>query len=132
MGSGIEVNDTLNLSNEQGFPCDVFDLAAHIARPIVLADVRERIFSFSDKPDARIFHLDPVRVFLVQNLGGKWLFWGKVLMQSQTIYKNEVAGAEWRPGDWMTSGTYKVIDVFEPEYQKVFTMRESPPGKSFY
>lgn len=132
MGSGIEVNDTLNLSDQQGFPCDVFDLETHKVRPITLADVRDRIFSFADKPDARIFHLDPVRVFLVQNLGGKWLFWGKILMQSQTIYKSVMSGSEWRVGEWMTSGTYKIIDVFEPEYQKLFTIRESPPGKSFF
>jgi hypothetical protein len=132
MGSGIEVNDTLNLSDQQGFPCDVFDLERHKVSPITLADVRDRIFSFADKPDARIFHLDPVRVFLVQNLGGKWLFWGKILMQSQTIYKSVLSGSEWRVGEWMTSGTYKVIDVFEPDYQKLFTMRESPPGKSFF
>ena len=54
----------------------------------VSAKVRSRnLFEFHGKKSARIFHLDPVRVFLVQNIDDKWLFWGKVYMQSQTVSK---------------------------------------------
>jgi hypothetical protein len=67
----------------------------------------------------------------VQNIDGKWLFWGKVYIQSQTITKKIEADGSWK-GNWVTSGTYKVVDVYEPEYQKTFTIRESLPGASYF
>ncbi|MFX7090580.1 hypothetical protein ABTH94_20785, partial [Acinetobacter baumannii] len=87
MGTKIELNDTLQLTIAQGFPADIFDLAKHRQNPVSLADVADKVFEFHSKADQRIFHLEPVRVFLVQNIDGKWLFWGKVYIQSQTISK---------------------------------------------
>lgn len=127
MGSGIEVNDTLQLTVEQGFPKDVLDLQKHISDPIKLESISDQVFHFSRKDGARVFHLDPVRVFLVENIDGKWLFWGKACIQSQTIEKD--------PDDsnkWVTSGSYKIVDLYEPEYQKAFTIREAVKGKSYY
>jgi hypothetical protein len=132
VGTKIEINDTLQLSIEQGFPADIFDIDKHLAKPISLADVGDRIFAFHDKSDPRQLQLDPVRVFFVQNIGGKWLFWGKVYIQSQTISKKLAQDGSWKNGDWVTSGTYKVIDIYEPDYQRLFTMREALPGKSYF
>lgn len=132
MGSMVEINDTLQLTTEQGFPADLLDLKKHQKQPVKLSDVQDTIFEFKDKPSARIFQLDPVRVYYVHNIDGKWLFWGRVFIQSETIYKNVDAKGNWKEGDWFTSGTYKIIDVYDPKYQKMFTLHEAPPDRNFF
>jgi uncharacterized cupin superfamily protein len=79
MGNYIEVNDTLQITLEQGFPSDILNLDCHQKNPVMYSDLEGKEFEFLDKPRARIFHLDPVRVFLVENIDGKWLFWGKIV-----------------------------------------------------
>ena len=44
MGNYIEVNDTLQITEQQGFPVDVFDLENHLKTPVTLEDVRGRVF----------------------------------------------------------------------------------------
>ena len=132
MGSYVEINDTLQLTTEQGFPVDLMDREKHIKCPVKLDDVKDRLFEFKDKPSARIFQLDPVRVYYVHNINGKWLFWGRVFIQSETIYKKLDAQGKWKEGDWLTSGTYKIIDVYDPDYQKAFTLHEAPPDRNFF
>jgi hypothetical protein len=65
-------------------------------------NVENTLFEFHGKKSARIFHLDPVRVFLVQNIDDKWLFWGKVYMQSQTISKVLDQTGQWLNNEWQT------------------------------
>ncbi len=132
MGSFLEINDTLQITPQQGFPVDVFDLARHQQNPVTLDQVKDKVFTFTGKVGIRIFHLEPVRVFLVQNIEGKWLFWGKAFIQSQTITKMLDAQGNWDSEKWVTSGTFTISDIYEPEYQRRFTIRESPPGKSFF
>lgn len=132
MGSLVEINDTLQVTTEQGFPSELLDLDKHVACPIKLEQVADQVFTFHDKPGVRIFQSDPVRVYLVHNIDGKWLFWGKAYIQSQSIAKKLAADGSWKDGDWVTSGTYKIVDIYEPGYQEAFTLRESPPGKSFF
>jgi hypothetical protein len=132
MGSMVEINDTLQLTTEQGFPADLLDLKKHQKKPVKLSDVQGKIFEFKDKPSARIFQLDPVRVYYVHNINGKWLFWGRVFIQSLTIYKNVDAKGNWKEGDWLTSGTYKIIDIYDPGYQKTFTLHEAPPDRNYF
>lgn len=132
MGSAIEINDTLQITTEQGFPADVLDLKKHLEKPIKLEDVRGIDFYFRGKANARLFQLEPNRVFLVHNIAGKWLFWGKILIQTQTISKKFEPDGSWTPGTWETSGAYKISEIYEPEYQRLFTVRESPAGKSFF
>ena len=131
MGSLVEINDTLQLTTEQGFPADVFDRDQHVKNPVKLADVADRIFHFNDKPNARIFQLDPVRVYFVHNINGKWLFWGRIFIQTQTILKKLADDGSWK-GEWVTNGSYRVIDVYDPEYQKIFTTREAPPASNYF
>lgn len=131
MGTGIELNDTLQLTDAQGFPFEVLNLERHRSKPIKAEDFAGRIFEFANKDGARVFHLDPVRVYLVQNINGKWLFWGRVLIQSQSIARASANGST-ANSSWQTAGTYKIVDVYDPEYQEVFTRRESPQGKSFF
>ena len=138
MGCSYELNDTLLLTSKQGFPADVFDYEKHIKKPITTKDVEGKIFEFKNKPAARAFQLDPVRVFFFQNTPeGKWLAWGKVLIQSLHIEHvghtvDPDNAIKFQPGDWMTSGTYTVLEVYEPEYQKAFTLHEAPEQWNFF
>ncbi len=132
MGSYLEINDTLQLTTEQGFPARLLDHAKHCKRPVRLEAVAGRIFKFHDKPSARIFQLDPVRVYFVHNIGGKWLFWGRVFIQSLTITKKLDSKGAWKEGEWITAGTYKIIDIYDPDYQKSFTSHEAPPDKNYF
>jgi len=131
MGSPIELNDTLQITSAQGFPEDVLNLARHRETPITLNEIQGQLFAFKDKDSARLFHLDPVRVYLVHKLDGKWLFWGQALIQSQKIEKQLSDNKAW-VGEWITSGTFIIKEIYDPEYQKIFTRRESPPGKSYF
>ena len=132
MGSFVEINDTLELTTEQGFPSEIFDLNKHNESPISLEDVEGKVFEFKNKPSARIFQIDPVRVFFAHNIDGKWLFWGRVLIQSQQIIKELNDDGSWDGKSWITSGTYKILNVYDPEYQKTFTLREAPDDRNYY
>jgi len=125
MGSHIEINDTLQLTTAQGFPEDILNLEKHRTTPIQLGDVVDQIFEFQNKPGARIYHLSPIRCFLVHNINGKWVYWGKVLILEQTI-KNISKDEQ------VTSGKYKIIDINDPVYQEMMTKNESPVGLSFF
>jgi hypothetical protein len=125
MGSMIEINDTLQLTTEQGFPADILDLGRHRKNPVTLEKIGNRLFSFQNKPNARMFQLDPVRVYYVHNIGGKWLFWGHVFIQSLSITKDP-------KGNWVTGGTYKIVEIYPPDYQEIFSRRESPPGAGYF
>ena len=132
MGSFVEINDTLELTTEQGFPAEIFDLSKHNESPINFEDVEGKVFEFKNKPSARIFQIDPVRVYFAHNIEGKWLFWGRVLIQSQQIVKELNDDGSWDGKSWITSGTYKILNVYDPEYQKTFTLREAPDDRNFY
>ena len=131
MGSYVEINDTLQLTNEQGFPIKIFNYKRHQKKPVTIDDVKGKVFKFKNKPSARIFQIDPVRVYYVHNIDGKWLFWGRVLIQSQTIEKKLVKG-KWDGESWQTSGTYTILSVYDPKYQKTFTLNEAPDDRNFF
>jgi hypothetical protein len=143
MGSVLEFNDSLVITTEQGFPADIFDINKQKTKPVTLDDVKGKVFTFYDKPGARFYQLDPVRVFLYQffmqdqNGDGKWLAWGEILVQSQTIVKNPAATHQ-GPNNvsdsdqWLTSGTYTMLKVFDPDYQRIFTIHETPAGTSYF
>lgn len=131
MGSYVELNDTLQLTTKQGFPAEIFDLPKHQQKPIQLADVQDKIFQFHGKESARIFQLDPVRVYFVHNIDEKWLFWGHAQIQSLHIEKLLDANGKWA-GKWVTSGTFRVDLVYDPEYQRTFSTHEAPPGKNYF
>lgn len=134
MGCSYEFNDTLLLTEAQGFPSSILDIERHRKNPVTLDDVRGKVFSFSNKPAARAFQLDPVRVYLFENTkDDKWLGWGKVFIQSLTLQRrpglppSDPAGPiSFNAGDWVTSGTYIIIEIYDPEYQEIFTTHEAP------
>jgi len=104
MGSFIEINDTLQLTMEQGFPKSL-NYEKHKAKPFITSDFKDKVFEFKGKPNIRVFHSPPVRNFLVQNIDGKWLYWGHIhiLEVSHDVIKNT------------TSGKFKIIYIFSPE-----------------
>jgi len=132
MGSFVEINDTLELTTEQGFPVEIFQFEKHKEHPITLKDVEGKVFEFKNKPSARIFQMDPVRVYFVHNIDGKWLFWGRVLIQSQHIYKALSTDGTWDGESWQTDGTYTILNVYDPEYQYTFTLNEAPDDRNYY
>lgn len=125
MGSFIELNDTLQITTDQGFPADILNLEKHQSNPILFEEVKDKIFTFHDKPNARIYHIPPTRCFLVHNIDGQWLYWGKILIVEQAIKGGSAETCT-------TSGKYKIIELYDPDYQEQITRHECPEGKSYF
>ena len=62
MGCFYELNDTLLLTKEQGFPSNILNRDEHVRNPVTLKDVECKTFKFEGKPAARVFQLDSVGV----------------------------------------------------------------------
>lgn len=108
MGSFIEINDTLQLTNEQGFPSEL-DYEKHKVKPFTAKDFDGRIFEFKNKPSIRLYKVPPVRNFLVQNINGKWLYWGLVhIVKIVHDYTKQT-----------TSGKFKIIYINTPEEMRI-------------
>jgi hypothetical protein len=125
MGSFVELNDTLQITTEQGFPEKFLNLEKHRKKPITLDVVKGKVFEFHNKPSARIFQISPTRCFLVHNINGKWLYWGKIIIIEQTI-RGETRETQ------TTSGKFKIIEIYDPKYQEEITKHETDKGKSFF
>ena len=109
MGSFVELNDTLQITTEQGFPADEFNLERHWSNPVSLADVEGKTYIWERKPGHRIYHPSSNRNFLVHNLDdGKWLYWGLVHI-IEVIHDNV---------SQTTSGKFKIIYINTPEEMK--------------
>ncbi len=104
MGSFIEINDTLQISKEQGFPAEL-DVTKHLEEAFVADNFSDKIFEFHSKPSIRLYQAPPVRNFLVENINGKWIYWGlvHVLETTHDYDKKE------------TSGKFKIIYIYSPE-----------------
>lgn len=107
MGSIVELNDTLQISKAQGFP-DMLDITTHVKHPFTLKDVAGKVFTFQKKANIRLYHAPPVRNFLVENVNGKWIYWGLVhILEVTHDYQNK-----------MTSGKFVIIHLNTPEEMK--------------
>ena len=104
MSSNIKTNDTLEITKEQGFPSEL-DFDKHKQKAFTAEDFIDRLFEFKGKPGIRIYHIPPVRNFLVENINGKWLYWGQVhITEVHHDYTKQI-----------TSGKFKIIYIFPPE-----------------
>ncbi|MBI3963741.1 MAG: hypothetical protein HY341_01960 [Candidatus Kerfeldbacteria bacterium] len=119
MGSFIEMNDTLQLTSEQGFPAEL-QRERHREKPFTAEQFHGRRFSFT-KPGMRLYHSAPTRVILVHNIDGKWLYWGHCHVFEQTIH------AETK----MTTGVFGIVMIYPPDYQDAASRLEPSPGKQF-
>lgn len=104
MGSFIEINDTLQITAEQGFP-EELDYSKHKAKPLKAENFSDRIFEFRNKSKVRLYKMPPVRNFLVQNIDGKWLYWGLVHI-TEIVHDNI---------NQTTSGKFKIVYIYTPE-----------------
>ncbi|MFA6553758.1 MAG: hypothetical protein WCT27_05000 [Patescibacteria group bacterium] len=108
MGSTIELNDTLQLTSDQGFPAEL-NLEKHLAQPYRADSIKDKTFQFHNKPGIRQYHLPPVRNFLVENRDGKWIYWGLVhIIETHLDYVSKT-----------TSGSFKIIYINTPEEMKI-------------
>jgi len=107
MGSYFEINDTLQLTKEQGFPSQL-QLELHLAHPFHAEQFKDVIFEFKAKPSIRLYHAPPVRNFLVENRNGKWIYWGLVHVIEET---HDLI-------DKTTSGKFRIIYINSPEEMK--------------
>ncbi|MDO8598589.1 MAG: hypothetical protein Q7S02_00605 [bacterium] len=104
MGSMVEINDTLQLTREQGFPA-ALDLEIHLKTPYTAEDFKEKVFEFKNKSGIRLYKAPPVRNFLVENRGGKWIYWGLVHVLEMTHhYENN-----------STSGRFAITYIYTPD-----------------
>src|SRR5258708_2356643 len=103
MGSIIELNDTLQITREQGFPLEL-DLEHHMSAPYHAEDFEGKTFEFKNKSGIRVYHVPPVRNFLVENRGGKWIYWGLVHVFDVVHNENNT-----------TSGKFKILYIYTPE-----------------
>lgn len=104
MGSYIEMNDTLQITKEQGFPKEL-DWKQHLITPFTAEQFKDKIFEFKNKANIRNYHMPPVRNFLAENIDGKWLYWGQIhMLEVHHDYINKT-----------TSGKFKIIYINSPE-----------------
>lgn len=122
MGSFIELNDTLRISREQGFPVEL-DIKRHLAKPFTMDFVKDQVYTFMNKDGIRVYHQPPVRCFLVEFIDSKWLYWGLCHIQEITHdYVNKT-----------TSGKYKIIYINNPEEMKhAFNLIDRNPETNYF
>lgn len=118
MGSLIEINDTLKISKERGFPQEL-KLESHVKDPESSRRFLGKQHNFWNIDD-RLYNRPPTRVFLVEEIDGKWLYWGNAFITSQTMSEGK------------TSGNYIITKIYLPEFQRQMTIEESPDGKSYF
>jgi hypothetical protein len=105
MGHLIELNDTLKLKRGAGFPAD-----------IGVGGVYD--FSIAGR---RLYNLKPTRVFLVEEIDGKWNLVGHAMILRQTI--DAVTDR--------TTGQFEVTKLYPPEYVKLANRFDTPEGKGY-
>jgi len=120
--STFELNDTLQISKEQGFPevlqIEKYILDKHIPEWIIGTD-----FEFTSKAGLRNFVAYPVRVFLVENYNGKWIYWWLCqIVETKIDYvKRE------------TSWKYRITRLFNPgEMKQAFNLIDGRPEYDFF
>lgn len=118
----MELNDTLQLTREQGFPA-AFDLKTHLKIPYQLKNFKGKVFAFKHKPGIRIYHAPPVRNFLVENRKGKWIYWGLVhVLEITHDHVNKTTGR-----------VFKIIYLYSPdEMQKAHDLIDRDPKTDFF
>lgn len=122
MGCFIEINDTLRITKEQGFPAEL-QIEKHLQNPFTADDFADQVFEFKDKPDIRVFRIPPVRNFLVESVGDKWIYWGLVhILEVKHDYERKT-----------TSGKFKIIYINTPEeMKKAHDLIDRNPDTNFF
>jgi len=107
MGSFIVNNDTLRINKTQGFPAEL-DIKKHLKKPYLIKCVEGKVFEFQAKEGIRVYQAPPIRNFLVEDVDGKWLYWGLChIIEITHDYVNRT-----------TAGKFKIIKINSPEEMK--------------
>ena len=101
MGAELILNDTLQITREQGFP-EELELGKE--------------YSF-EKKKRRLYRLPPVRVFLAENKDGVWDYRGEALVTEMSIISE---------GEGKTTGKFKVVKIYSDEHRKVMSENMQP------
>jgi hypothetical protein len=122
MGTLIKINDTLQLTSEQGFPKELI-LEEHIKNPYRTENFTEKVFEFKNKDGIRLYQVPPVRNFLVENRNGKWIYWGLChILEINYDYQKKT-----------TSGKFKIIYINTPEeMKKAHELIDRNPETSYF
>ena len=122
MGTQITLNDTLQITKEQGFPVEL-NLEKHLASPFKAEDFKDRVFEFKNKENIRLYQAPPVRNFLVENRDGKWIYWGLVhILEVNYDYESKI-----------TSGKFKIIYINTgEEMKKAHELIDRNPNTSYF
>ncbi len=105
MGSPIELNDTLKLKRGAGFP----------------ENVRQgETYEFSID-GRRLYNLKPARVFLVEEIDGKWNYVGHAMILRTVI--DAITDK--------TSGEIEITQLYPKEYARMLNQYEPPSGKGY-
>jgi hypothetical protein len=122
MGSTIELNDTLQITHVQGFPREL-NFETHLQRPFRAEDFSGREFEFYGKRGLRVYKAPPVRNFLVENVGGRWLYWGLVHITELRL--------DYQRGT--TSGKFRIIYLYSPdEMRQAHELIDRNPETAFF
>jgi hypothetical protein len=105
MGSLIELNDTLKLKRNAGFPPDIREGAMYE-------------FAIDGR---RLYNLNPSRVFLVEEVDGKWNYVGHALILTQCI---DTVNDK-------TTGRFQVTRVYPQDYVRLLNEFEPPMGRGY-
>lgn len=120
MGDIIEISSELKISKQRGFPKDLV-LEDYTKDPKKYQEIfkEDGVIPFWNKGEI-VYH-PKTRIYLVEEMPNDLcLFWGCVEIKRQTITENR------------TDGVYKIIKLYDPEYQKILTIGRSPEGKSYF
>ena len=122
MGSVIEINDTLQLTSEQGFPASL-DLEKHLKIPYRADNFTGKVFEFKNKQGVRVYKAPPVRNFLVENRNDKWIYWGLVhIIEITHDYARKI-----------TSGKFRILYIYTPdEMRKAHDMTDRRKETQFF
>lgn len=122
MGTQITLNDTLKITKEQGFPVEL-NIEKHLIKSFKVEDFEGKIFEFKNKENIRLYQAPPVRNFLVESVGEKWIYWGLVhILEITHDYKNKI-----------TSGKFKIIYINTPEeMKKAHELIDRNPNTSYF
>jgi len=105
MGQIIELNDTLKLKRGAGFPENV-----------KLGGIYD--FAVAGR---RLYNLKPTRVFLVEEIDGKWNFVGHAMILNQAV--DALADR--------TTGQYQVALLYPEHYARLVNQFEAPAEKGY-
>lgn len=122
MGSFIEINDTLRISKQQGFPAEL-RVDTHLKHPFLIKDFGRNTYNFTSKSKICVYKIPPVRNFLVEDIGGKWLYWG--LCHIIKIEHDYIAQE--------TSGQFKITHLNSPkEMEQAFNLVDRVWGNNYF